>query len=653
MWLPTGRACVAVTAVSLDGKKRSEARCYSPSRMLVQRKRFLRTQHGHQRCPAGSACRALTRTPPRAPRTRRAGHAAGAPHRLQGDGLRACHAPACGWPRLPQPNPMLAQARRTTTRTAPTWAAWPRRRSAAPRPPCRTPRPPARCRARSGGGEAASCACFAGKRVLRAVRWLAHSVMLAIGAAPWAAVAEAAGTRRTMPPCGPCPAARAEVGDARARAETPGSPDAARRPSSRSSGAADGARRGAAEGEAAHACVDGSHPLAASRRPGAAGLQRVCGADAVRPPAGRRDVPAAGVRRPPRPPRRRGQAASLHGVTGQSRSPFEHISSTAPTEAALSKHRRLCFAVREAGNEKSSRGALSHLARARPGRRASTCGTAWKPRSTPRGGGWTRARWRRCPGGLTLTLTQVGRQCGAASTERLRPRNPCGACTRRARLSPRQACVTAEQHAGCRGPVPDAPPQALTGGAGAQVRAGAHRGGCWGSAVCHGARRAAAPVQHWAGALQGLSRASFAAAPGGHMSSQHAAWCPRGVRASTVACLACKCKCVGASAARGACGQGAARAQVDACFAWVPLPGAMLGDEADAALRTAPRWAELEPEQASTRARQPAKHLCAGHPHKHATALALSESIPPLNCVATRCLTLQAARDSGERKPSW
>ena len=36
--------------------------------------------------------------------------------------------------------------------------------------------------------------------------------------------------------------------------------------------------------------------------------------------------------------------------------------------------------------------------------------------------------------------------------------------------------------------------------------------------------------------------------------------------------------------------------QVDAQWAWVPLPGAMLGDEEDATLRLAPRWAELEPE---------------------------------------------------------
>lgn len=32
-------------------------------------------------------------------------------------------------------------------------------------------------------------------------------------------------------------------------------------------------------------------------------------------------------------------------------------------------------------------------------------------------------------------------------------------------------------------------------------------------------------------------------------------------------------------------------------FAWVPMPGAMLGDEADAVLRTAPRWAALQPEE--------------------------------------------------------
>ncbi|KAK9840841.1 hypothetical protein WJX81_008338 [Elliptochloris bilobata] len=36
--------------------------------------------------------------------------------------------------------------------------------------------------------------------------------------------------------------------------------------------------------------------------------------------------------------------------------------------------------------------------------------------------------------------------------------------------------------------------------------------------------------------------------------------------------------------------------QVAAQWAWVPLPGAMLGDEADAALRIGPRWADLEPE---------------------------------------------------------
>ena len=35
---------------------------------------------------------------------------------------------------------------------------------------------------------------------------------------------------------------------------------------------------------------------------------------------------------------------------------------------------------------------------------------------------------------------------------------------------------------------------------------------------------------------------------------------------------------------------------MDAQWAWVPLPGAMLGDEEDATLRLAPRWAELEPE---------------------------------------------------------
>ena len=40
--------------------------------------------------------------------------------------------------------------------------------------------------------------------------------------------------------------------------------------------------------------------------------------------------------------------------------------------------------------------------------------------------------------------------------------------------------------------------------------------------------------------------------------------------------------------------------QVDAQWAWVPLPGAMLGDEEDATLRLAPRWAELEPEAVRT-----------------------------------------------------
>ena len=39
--------------------------------------------------------------------------------------------------------------------------------------------------------------------------------------------------------------------------------------------------------------------------------------------------------------------------------------------------------------------------------------------------------------------------------------------------------------------------------------------------------------------------------------------------------------------------------QVTANFQFMPLPGAMFGDHQDKAFRTAPRWATIEPEQAS------------------------------------------------------
>lgn len=41
--------------------------------------------------------------------------------------------------------------------------------------------------------------------------------------------------------------------------------------------------------------------------------------------------------------------------------------------------------------------------------------------------------------------------------------------------------------------------------------------------------------------------------------------------------------------------------QVAANFQFMPLPGAMFGDEADKKFRTAPRWATIEPEQASNK----------------------------------------------------
>lgn len=37
--------------------------------------------------------------------------------------------------------------------------------------------------------------------------------------------------------------------------------------------------------------------------------------------------------------------------------------------------------------------------------------------------------------------------------------------------------------------------------------------------------------------------------------------------------------------------------QVTANFQFMPLPGAMFGDDADKKFRTAPRWATIEPEQ--------------------------------------------------------
>ena len=37
--------------------------------------------------------------------------------------------------------------------------------------------------------------------------------------------------------------------------------------------------------------------------------------------------------------------------------------------------------------------------------------------------------------------------------------------------------------------------------------------------------------------------------------------------------------------------------QVTANFQFMPLPGAMFGDDADKKFRTAPRWASIEPEQ--------------------------------------------------------
>lgn len=193
----------------------------------------------------------------------------------------------------------------------------------------------------------------------------------------------------------------------------------------------------------------------------------------------------------------------------------------------------------------------------------------------------------------------------------------------------------------CCGPVPDAPPQVLTGGPGAQVRAGAHRGGRRDGAVRHGARRAAAPVQHRAGAPPGPSCACSAATPGGHMSLSTRRGRPMvsGVHCSMFASPVQVC-CGGVRTSRAG---SRARVKVDACFAWVPLPGAMLGDEADAALRTAPRWAELEPEQASTRTRQPAKHPSAGRPHLRGMALALSVCAPLLGCVATRHQIPQSA----------
>ena len=39
--------------------------------------------------------------------------------------------------------------------------------------------------------------------------------------------------------------------------------------------------------------------------------------------------------------------------------------------------------------------------------------------------------------------------------------------------------------------------------------------------------------------------------------------------------------------------------QVTANFQFMPLPGAMFGDDKDKNFRTAPRWATVEPEQAS------------------------------------------------------
>lgn len=39
--------------------------------------------------------------------------------------------------------------------------------------------------------------------------------------------------------------------------------------------------------------------------------------------------------------------------------------------------------------------------------------------------------------------------------------------------------------------------------------------------------------------------------------------------------------------------------QVTANFQFMPLPGAMFGDDKDKNFRTAPRWATIEPEQAS------------------------------------------------------
>lgn len=194
------------------------------------------------------------------------------------------------------------------------------------------------CRGGSGlGGHVSRHARFPGRCVLRAVHWPAHPVML-VGPVlrrgqpsqrRHARAAQRHPVAHVLQP-GAERGRRARAADSAGLARRSAAPvvatgwDYAFPNLSPEVGAADGGRGGAAQGKAAHAGVDGPHPVAPARRPGAAGLWRVRGADAVRPPACRRNVPAAGARRLRRPPSRHSQAMSLHGLADPSRFLLKH-----------------------------------------------------------------------------------------------------------------------------------------------------------------------------------------------------------------------------------------------------------------------------------------------------------------------------------------